>query len=150
MKRKNLFLIVLILFCSISAFSQARKIYVEVSVQVKDTKLRDTIESYITRELRTLGDVEVDSPGFFKIEVLALENRTSTELLGYTMSVVISHFSTCTSRKTNSKGKLETWTCYVQKFHFLRVGSTDDFRKMCEDVVTDFDTRALKPMRAVK
>ncbi|MET0754442.1 MAG: hypothetical protein ABWZ66_13755 [Pyrinomonadaceae bacterium] len=151
MKQKVLFLILLVVFCSLPAFAQTKKIFVSVSVESKDTKLRDTIESYITRELRTLGDVEIDNSfGFFKVDILAIENEIDGEALGYTISVVISHFSTCTSKKITVKGQLETWNCYVQQDHFLKTDAVANLRKMCERIVTDFDTRVLKPMRAVK
>jgi hypothetical protein len=73
------------------ADDQEKSIKVRVRVSADDSMKRETL-SFLTRELRSLGDVEVvDTAPDYEISVVALEtsSRGSTVPTGYAVSAIV-------------------------------------------------------------
>ncbi len=138
---KTLFLI-LVLSCA--AFGQKTTTTVSIDVQSRNKDLQSTTQSYIEREVRSLKDVEIKSKGsFYSISIIVMENETeSGNKTGYTLSTVVTWHNTCQSFQK------DTYPCEVFDDHFISVCPLDGLRAACEKIVTSFDTRSVKPLRA--
>ena len=125
-------------------------------VSAKD-EIKNDIISYISRELRSLGDVVVvDSQPNYTISIVALNSRNkANEDIGYAFSVVVTseltgqYIATLTSDCKSNKNKdlLFTWLATMSgiKSHILVVGS--DLRKLCSDLVASTDAEVFEEMR---
>jgi len=127
-----------------------------VSVSVSaDENIKGLIESYIGRELRSLGDVVVtdEKPEWIiNIVALELENRAGTKT-GLALSIVILEpfnrilVQGMLQRKYKEPALLLMKNLVEYNGHWLRVGSNDDLRQICSSIVADFDTQYLKARR---
>jgi len=139
-----------------------------VAVSVGEGSLESKINSYVRRELRDLGDLvivdDVDGDPEYRISVVALE----TELQGYVMSWIIteilqpSEFTTWTllegeepdeytlSRESAEQlyGQLIGYEFRLR--HLLVKGPSDHLRGRCEELVAEFDSEILEPIRALR
>lgn len=133
--------LLLVACCSFS-FGQKRTYDVEVVVGSSDKNLANTVESYITRELRTLGDVNlVKTKPLYSLRLIALKQENAAgNHLGYVISVVAVLNISCTLYGNPD-------TCNLFDDHLVYVDGKDKLREICEEIVTDFDTRILKPVR---
>lgn len=127
-----------------------------VSVVVSaDNNIKPKVESYIDRELRSLGDVVVtdDNPDWI-LNIVALESKTKG---GYESGVVLSVvalksfdkeavMSTVSAR---NKGWVSDAISNLHEFssHSLRIGAPEELRSICSGIVADFDTKFLQPQR---
>ncbi|HYX40486.1 MAG TPA: hypothetical protein VE821_02250, partial [Pyrinomonadaceae bacterium] len=56
-----------------------------------DDKIKGEISSYISRELRSLGDVVItDADPALKVEIVAIEVHSENSSIGYAFSVIVS------------------------------------------------------------
>jgi hypothetical protein len=145
--KKLILLILIVCGMSFLGFGQSFKFVVNVDVQLREKDLQDKVESYVTRELRSLGDVEISNKDpFYTIRILGLKDRTvGGRSLGYTLSTVIIWHSTCLT--PSAKTVQDTYPCEIFDDHYIRSGSDDDLQDLCKDIVTNFDIRSLKPLR---
>lgn len=127
---------------------------VSVSVSASDN-IKGEIESYISRELRSLGDIVVtdDNPRWI-LSIVALESTTKGGYKsGIELSIVIlepfDNSYLLNQVNETSKELISTMTSGLHSYsgHWLRVGSPEDLRSICNGIVADFDTQHIKPSR---
>ena len=128
---------------------------VQVSVSSKDDSFEGLVKSYINRELRSLRDVEiVYSNPQWKLSILAMPlSLKSGYKTGLALSIVV---------LPKFDNQLLTWPIpedarrfitlmtsglYHYPGHLLYTGSNDDLRKLCDEIVADFDTDYLEKAR---
>jgi len=155
------FLILIALMLVVTAVSSVAaqdlpkfKARVKVSVSA-DENIKGTVTSYINRELRSLQDVEiVDRDPEWELQILAMEISTKGGYkTGIVLSVVIlSKFSNqfLLDRVADSYKEIVgnlTSSLYYYPDHWLRVGSNEDLKSLCNGIVADFDTRYLEESR---
>lgn len=131
----------LICLCAISGYSQKREFNVEVEISAKNNVTKDAIESYITRELRTLVDVNiVTAKPLFSLRIVALDTGDQENPAGYALSVAATRNVACTVAGIRRM-------CEIFEDHALYVDKAENLRALCEEIVTDFDIRHLKDLR---
>jgi hypothetical protein len=152
---------VLALFCSCVLFSpaiaedlQPFSGRVQVSVSANES-IKGKIESYLSRELRSLGDVVVtdDNPRWI-LSVVALESESKSGYkTGVDLSVVIlepfnnQFFVDMVPEKSKELASSMTSSLYSYSGHWLRVGAPEDLRSICNGIIADFDSSELKEAR---
>lgn len=135
---------------------------VQVTVSSEDS-INGLVSSYVKRELRSLRDVEIvySNPGW-ELRIIAMETST---ISGRKTGVVI---STAIMKKFRNQILLDIMNTVISKEEFekikeivsvltsdlhdyrgstLRVGSTDDLRTICNEIVADFDSDHLEAAR---
>lgn len=137
---------------------------VHVSVTCSDEQTKRSINSYVKRELRSLGGVKiVEKDEEWQIHIITIKRESkSGRHLGYAMGYT---FTERTSRYI-AEIAIRTLIKHTDAFHkdniddldmwlqlpirkyitsALQVGGTDSLRELCEDLVVDFDTEILEP-----
>jgi len=114
------------------------------------------VSSYLTRELRSLNDVElVDNNAAWQIKVVALELEN---VGGYKTGVALATLiiapygnqilSGLFLPKCKDDGlAMTSGLAYYPDDHVLKAGSTDHLQSLCKDIVTDFDKMYLEEDR---
>ncbi len=136
-------LLAVIGFCSLHGFSQTRGFDVQVEITAKNKEVQDTLESYILRELRSLGDVNIVTAKpllSLKIVVLETRNQNQETVNVYALSVAATRSVACTIGGRRR-------TCELFEDQALYTNTADKLRAVCEEIVTDFDIRHLKDLR---
>ena len=129
---------------------------VKVAVSGSDN-IKGEIKSFISRGLRSLGDVIVtDNNPDWLLSIVELETSTKN---GYksevTLSVVIlvpydnKYILNEVSEESKKYISLSTSDLYSFKEHWLRVCSSEDLRNLCNGIVADFDTEYIKYARNI-
>jgi hypothetical protein len=156
--RIKTYIILFIMFFPIVCLAQDLKPYscrVSLYVSAKNDSFKGKIESYISRELRSLGDVTVtdDKPDWV-LYILALETYIKGEqkagvILSTTvlkpfnnkllLNMVNEKFKEVVSKSTS--GILE------HRDNWLQIGSPSNLRSICNEIVADFDSQWIKPER---
>lgn len=159
MKRLLILLIAVVAFTLvITATSQEQpdpRFRVQVSVSA-DENIKGLITSYINRELRGLRDVEIvyKNPRWL-LQVVALEITTKGGYKsGVALSIVVleqfdNSLLKALMHETNQKDLVDlvTSNLYSVPDHWLRIGSEDNLRSICDGIVADFDTKHLEEAR---
>lgn len=139
---------------------------VRVSVACSDEHTKQSINSYVKRELRSLGGVKiVEQDEKWGIRIVAIKGKSkSGRHLDYAMGYT---FTERTSKYISESGiraiiehsdifhkdnidDLDKWLEGPIKRYIssgLQVGGTDSLRELCEDLVVDFDTAILEPAK---
>ena len=136
---KTLLMIFMLVGCA-----AAQTFDVELDVQSANPSLNSTMESHLSRELRSLGDVRVvNSNAFYTIHILAMESKTvSGYASGYSVAFVTTWNTPCTLHANNSSR-----TCRLfDDFHTFETGP-NGLKSMCEEIIAAFDATSLKPLR---
>jgi hypothetical protein len=149
-----------LLFILVSGARAANSIEIEfnarVTVEVSATEnIKGLIHSFLTRELRSLEDVLiVDEDPDYKLEVAAVELTSNKgQKTGVALSILIlmpfdsELFTPLLEAKYKESSELITTNLYNLNKHWLRVGSDDDLRKICQKIVADFDSQHLESSR---
>lgn len=133
-------ILLMVLFCLIPQFIFAQSTKIKIKLIISSPpSIKNPLDSYVRRELRSLGDVDVDAKGAndYVLFVTALESKSKNEnLLGYAVSYEFVEIIIC--------GKEVKFELLDQG---LLLGSPDDLRALSEDIVTDIDTGPLKKRR---
>ena len=159
MKRLFILLIAVVAFTLvITATSQEQpdpRFRVQVSVSA-DENIKGLITSYINRELRGLRDVEIvyKNPRWL-LQVVALEITTKGGYKsGVALSIVVleqfdNSLLKALMHETNQKDLVDlvASNLYSLPDHWLRIGSEDNLRSICDGIVADFDTKHLEGAR---
>ncbi len=128
-------------------------------VEAEDS-IKGRIESYISRELRSLGDVIQSKENYdYFLSIIALKLRTES---GYDTGVALSitivskfenkHMSfILEDLKDEDKSIAMEFTSnlYYYPYHWLQKGSNEDLQSMCKDIVADFDIKFLQSYRDI-
>lgn len=158
--RKGLYIIIVVALFPFTSFARGLPPFsgrVSVSVNANEN-IKGEIESYISRELRSLGDIIVtDNNPRWVLNIVALEVSTKG---GYKSGVLLSIVilepfdSSLLMDLVGDKNKQNKQLIYVMTLdlysfsgHWLRVGAPEDLRKICNAIVADFDTEYIKPAR---
>jgi hypothetical protein len=131
---------------------QTYRINLEISA---DEKIQSKVESFVARELRSLGDVAQTSEyADYQISVVALILHTlSGQETGIAISVCINQsfyngfLSHLFKDDVRSLGMQSTEGTVYFVSHWLRSGGTDDLQSICTGIVADFDSQFLQPRR---
>lgn len=117
--------------------------------------IKGTVTSYINRELRDIGDIEiVDDNEEWLLEIIVLEfNTISGSKIGYTFSTVILqkfnnlYLERLIQEMWEEHVKMLTSNLYYCPRHSLQTSSTEDVRTTCNGIVAEFDTECLEAKR---
>ena len=133
------------------------KFKVLVSVSCKDSITKDSIKSYINRELRSLGDVQLVSYLFpddahFQIALTVIEptwKNTGAKTGGIAIaSMFLEKFDvkvlSAVSQKSLNDLKMPL---YFHPRLVVDTGASVDTEKICKSIVIDFDVNVLEPIR---
>ena len=131
------------------------RVYVWVSAK----NLRTEAESYLKRELRSLGDVEVKDLGIYELHVIFLEStykssgtktgQISCTYLGLkrfnpsnlTAKLPREHFNTVFDATSN--------LYYFPEMYGIKINpERTELKQLCQEIVADFDTKLLEPDRS--
>jgi len=135
---------------------------VQVVVSCDDKDLKTKIESYVKRELRSLGDVTiVEEDAEWIISITALYRTTIMDTkVGFAMSTVfVKPFGKCnwyetihnsleSNENTLAIAMLESYATQeagLYRGNILNVGTLERVKSSCEGLVVDFDTGHLEP-----
>ena len=137
---KNLsFIIMLIAVCSVSVLAQTKKFRVDITTAGNDPQIENEARSYLARELRSLGDVEVVENGDFTVNVTVFKISNNAGVVGYAISFQYLENITCQGKE------------YANKLDGgLHVTDPQGLRRMLESTITLFDTRILEKRRKSK
>jgi len=121
--------------------------------------IRNEVASCINRELRSLGDVTlVDENPTNELQLVAMSvhNRGGTTtgvvfaaavLQPMRAYVEVFRQSFAPSEEQNAMLDYLAWSVTVEDL-WLRTGSDDQIRELCEELVADYDVEHLEPIRA--
>ena len=157
--REVLILTVIVLFDTLTSISHGQDLpkfnaRVEVAVSA-EKEIRGLVISFINRELRSLGDVElVQYNPELVLSILAMEAKARNNYpLGVVLSVVIlkkfnpKTLSLIVAEEYKKTASIMMSDLYYYRDHWLRVGSTDDLKDLCSEIVADFDAQYLEESR---
>lgn len=123
-----------------------------------DEPLQNQIYSYISRELRSLGDVEIvnqDAEWVINVVAMTVHSKSGTEL-GVAFSTVVLGSSQTLKVLVDiselSKKEREAFYTMIPLYctfngHSLETGDKEDIKTLCHVIVVDFDFDHLKPSR---
>jgi hypothetical protein len=150
----------LVVFSVVSASTQAAdrtsRFKVSLEVNATDESLKDRVSSYMNRELRGLGDIEItESHPTYKISVIALAvSLKNGHNVGYAISYVVTepleswqNLATDLNEKAQQLVKLITSESERLDDHKLLIGTDADLKQTVDDLVSNFDTKMLEPSR---
>lgn len=154
--------------------SELRKYSTTVTLKITaEDEIKNQVYSYISRELRALGDVQllednsvwaVKSNTEWVIQIIAMQQENKDRrIIGWVMSSVIlkpilrdRDFKLFILNKA-LKGEYDEklWqelfeqlrTSCIVSGHGIRSGSPEDLQSNCKDIVADFDSECLKESR---
>ena len=140
-------------------------------IVLAEEDIRPEIESYLKRELRSLGDVElVEKEEDWYIEIIVVKNvLTDMREVGLTFSIMIlSPFRTwmfepdriyeytlgvvpfVLSEKESSAIKTLTENLYSYRNHWVTTTGRDSTKDTCQEIIARFDSMHLEPGRKFK
>lgn len=132
---------------------------VALEVNATDSSLKDRVTSYINKELRALGDVDVsDTKPTYKITVIVLPSKLRAgQTIGYSLAYLVTqpiegwadHVS---GIDTDARGHLAQILDNAVKIEDLQLqtGSNDDLRQTVSEMISHFDTESIEPMRKLQ
>jgi len=130
---------------------------VQVIVDCDDSALKNRIVSFISRELRSLGDVDItDVAPMYKISIVAIAVRLrSGYTAGHAVSTVISSplvnldWALSDELTPEAKKSLSEMLAAHESLddHRVFVGNEEALRASLEELIADFDAAELEPTR---
>lgn len=120
-----------------------------------DNDIKNSVSSYLNRELRSLGDVDiVDNDYHWALSILAVQLTT---IGGYKSGVAISTviltpftnavFVGLFKPEYRDGGLALTSNLFQYPDQWLNVGQTDALQNLCKEVIAQFDTKYLEEQR---
>ena len=139
---------------------------VRVLVSCDDEETKRSINSYVKRELRSLGGVKIVEQGEeWRISIITIRTKSKSGkfrgyAMGYTFIEITDRYMSESAIKTliehsdvfhkDNIGDIDMWLQVpIQKYitSGLYLDDTDSLRSMCEDLVVYFDTDILEPAK---
>jgi len=125
-------------------------------VVLGDSTIKNLVQSYLGRELRSLKDVQlVESKEHYLVQVISgvLKNNAGDKtgvvfsgLVLRNMSAVIrARLFVCNLDSTLNP----SYDLFMLVRHWIRVGDESDIQAICAKIVADFDTEELEPSRVI-
>jgi len=156
MKIIGIILSLLAIAISPQAYSAENKLKFRVVVFVSaDESIKGIIESYLSRELTSLGDVILSKEEYeydLSVLVMKLHNKDGRET-GIVLSDIIhkkfdNQFISFMFNEENKKLGLK-WTdgLYYYPKLSVRTGSKNDLQSICQAIIADFDSSILQKRR---
>ena len=150
---KKLIALTLFIFAlSVSVFGQEKfSAKVHLYVQTGDRIVQNEMFSYMSRELRSLGDVAlVDSGkdgGTYEVSILITNTSVNSRKVGYAVSRTVTKYSLCQSTIKQADG-----SNYIFSYDDLRISEidvvpTDGLKQLAQEIVAGFDTQLLQSDR---
>jgi hypothetical protein len=133
------------------------RVSLQVSVSAEEN-IKGISNSYLSRELRSLQDVElVDRNPEWVLSVIIMDLTTKRETkVGFVISVMIMRkfpndylMSRLTKSEDKEYFKDITSDLYFSPDHRMNTGALADLRDMCSEIVAYFDTKHLEPTRKI-
>lgn len=155
-------LIVTSVFCNIPAVGVESEIQFEIKVDISaDPAIKTLIRSYLNRELRALGDVELvdmnTDGGYPSSWVISIISARIESFGSYPASVLLS--VVITERYPNAAivsmlpaeskqlGDEITSNLYLARDHWVRSGLQENLQQICSKIAADFDILYLEKER---
>jgi hypothetical protein len=163
MMKKNVCLFLILWLMPIFCFAEDTLIFngrVSVSVTADNLNVKNEIESNISRELRSLGDIIVthDQPGWL-LSIVAKETTNQRgDKTGYAISTTVlepfqrKYMLDAVNVDDKTKDLLFKGTANLYYYinQWISLGGPDDLKNMCNSLVAKFDSENLKPSRDLK
>lgn len=133
-----------ILSLSVTPFAQelSEKTFAVKVIIEADKNISSEIESYIKRELRSLGDVKiVEAEEDCALSIIVIDWQTGIAFSFAFLAVLRRDLY------PEIKDTIEKENVYLLGNLGLRTGSPEDLRKICEGIVAEFDTEFLEKYR---
>jgi len=120
-----------------------------------DPNITSLITSYITRELRSIGDiVVVDSKPDYKLIIVVIEDKTTSgKKIGFSLAMTILEyyredaFMFMLKERWKDPFRFIMADLCVYKNLLVMSGSDKDLRSTCSEIVANFDNEYLEPSR---
>jgi hypothetical protein len=154
------FIILIALAISHAGFGQeALKFHGSVKLSISgEESIKNEITSFMSRELRELSDVTVvDENPDWEISVVAMESHLkSGQKTGFVISVVLFQhynpkvFDILFDKKHAEVAKNLMTRAVIYLDHWLRSGSTEELKTVCQGLVADFDSKHLAEARKLR
>lgn len=150
------FFVASVVLCSIPALGVESETRFHINVQISaDPAIKTLVRSYLNRELRALGDVDlVDMKADWSISIICAQIES---IGGYPPSVLLS--IVITERYPNAAivsmlpaeskqlGDDITSNLYLARDHWVRSGSQENLQQICSKIAADFDILYLEKER---
>ena len=141
----------------VSPVTEKTKFKVSVFVDCDDNLLKNEMESYIKRELRTFGDVELAKVGDYMLSVNVMVGKyeRSGTKTGYVFCSWLGEklFNPRSLQSHCSASVLDVPNVYALTYAFPRYNTISinvpraEVKQLCQRGVAGFDTRVLEPDR---
>ena len=120
-----------------------------------EESIKSQIQSYISRELRALGDIIQSTDNYeYDMTIIALKVKTKGgQETGVVLSINIHRkfdnqlMSFMFKEEYEKSGTTWLGGLYYYPEHWLRIGSNDDLQPLCKEIITDFDSKILQKKR---
>jgi hypothetical protein len=154
--RIKTYIILFVMFLPAVCLAQDLKPYSGSVVVVNaDDNIKGKIESYISRELRSLGDIVVvydRREWILYISALKIKSQSGNKAGIVISSIVLKQFNNkfiLDAVRDDVKEFVSKSTSDLIEYHndWLTLGNTDDLKRMCNSIVARFDTKHIKPER---
>jgi len=158
-RTKYLMMIVILLFTSTLYCQMEGNFRVYINV-IGDDSIKDNIYSYLSRDLRTLGDIVLTEDEYdYELCVIGLvaENKIGNEI-GIVLSIVVNqkfdnkYFAENIFKNSDNKNLFLSITgaLYHEPKHYLYLTSTDGLKSLCSDFIVTFDVDTLQYVRDLR
>jgi len=141
--RITIYTAIILLVCTYVSFAEETKpnFKIALAINCSDEGTNKKTESYLSRELRSLGDVDiVDSGEECKLTAIVVKDMyKSGEVLGYSLAVLCTIPYICDNQLFDHAGS-----------HRLYTTGKDDLRYVCEEIILNFEDDYLKEKRKAR
>lgn len=125
---------------------------VKREVSCNDIALKDELTSFLSRELRSLGDVDLTdngSQGVYAIRVIVVPSVVNGKTIGQAISMAVTQRALCaTDIPASVPGNFLVGVTYNDLVYYtLYVFAADNLRSGATQMVVDFDTEVMKEAR---
>ncbi len=150
------FLLLVFIVCAFSFAVSAQdkflakvQIYVQYNGESATNSSKELMSSYISRELRSLGDVEIVSVNpDYRIDVVFVDVLVGGRNVGYAVSISFLKSAKCTFKETNYDGTPVSEDCDASLYGTTAAISLDSLKETAEILVAKFDAKILENQRA--
>lgn len=152
----SLFIYLTVFSYPIAAYAKDIKFHATVGVDVSgNDSVKNRVVSYVGRELRSLGDVTVanDHPDYELSLIVLKTSNIQGFNTGYTIGTSVStkfynqYVVQAAQQKYKKVVSSSTSNLYIFTESYLNTGSPKELRKICRQIVANFDTDVLQKQR---
>lgn len=149
-------LVASVVLCNIPAVGAESEIRFHINVNISaDPAIKTLVRSYLNRELRALGDVElVDTNADWSISIICARIESigaypPSVLLSIVITELYPNAAIVSMLPAESKqlGNEITSNLYLARDHWVRSGSQENLQQICSKIAADFDILYLEKER---